>query len=262
MRNKKTPILILILILILFFIIFYINNYKIFREKYDNINNINIVIARYNEKLEWLKEEPFNKYNYIVYNKGNNDNYYKSDKFIIDIKLENVGRETHTYLYHIINNYDNLSNLTIFVPGSLDLEIRHDRAKRLFNEIENNKNYDIFACILGDGTFNHNFTLDNWLSTNEDNRSLNTSESLKLSEIRPFGDWYTKVFGDLNKDGKCFTVNSTFALTKETILKKPKSYYENLITYVNEHHNHETVHYFERSWETVFYPYTNVKYVE
>ena len=41
------------------------------------MNNIILVIARYNENLDWLTEEPFNKYNSIVYNKGINDNFNK-----------------------------------------------------------------------------------------------------------------------------------------------------------------------------------------
>ena len=41
-----------------------------------------IIISRYNENLEWLKENSFNKYNAIIYNKGINDNYYNSPKII------------------------------------------------------------------------------------------------------------------------------------------------------------------------------------
>jgi hypothetical protein len=55
--------------------------------------------------------------------------------------------------------------------------------------------------------------------------------------------------------------NSIFGITTETILKKPKSFYEELIKQVNDHHNPETGHYFERAWESVFYPYINSKHV-
>ena len=37
-----------------------------------------IIISRYNEDLKWTLEEPFNKFRYIVYNKGENDNFEKS----------------------------------------------------------------------------------------------------------------------------------------------------------------------------------------
>jgi hypothetical protein len=71
-----------------------------------------IVVARYNENLDWLKKIKKSKdLKITVYNKGLDD---------IDvpfIKLENKGRESQTYLYHIINNYDNLADQTIFCQG-------------------------------------------------------------------------------------------------------------------------------------------------
>jgi hypothetical protein len=71
-----------------------------------------IVVARYNENLDWLKKIKKSKdLKITVYNKG------KDDINIPYIKLPNIGRESHTYLYHIINNYDNLSDQTIFCQG-------------------------------------------------------------------------------------------------------------------------------------------------
>jgi hypothetical protein len=42
------------------------------------MNNIEIVVARFNEDLRWTCEFPFNHFQYIVYNKGNNDNFNSS----------------------------------------------------------------------------------------------------------------------------------------------------------------------------------------
>ena len=71
-----------------------------------------IVVARYNENLDWLKKIKKSKdLKITVYNKGPDD---------IDvpfIQLPNIGRESHTYLYHIINNYDKLADQTIFCQG-------------------------------------------------------------------------------------------------------------------------------------------------
>ena len=63
-----------------------------------------IVVSRYNENLEWLKEFPFNLYPVIIYNKGTNDEFYKPDNLIKIVNIENVGRCDHTYLYHIVHN--------------------------------------------------------------------------------------------------------------------------------------------------------------
>jgi len=73
-----------------------------------------IVVARYNENLDWLKKIRKTKdIKITVYNKGLDD---ISIDFPI-IKIPNIGRESHTYLYHIINNYDNLADQTIFCQG-------------------------------------------------------------------------------------------------------------------------------------------------
>lgn len=71
---------------------------------------IEIIIARYKEDLSWLKKINKN-IKVTVYNKG------PGDINIPFIKLPNIGRESHTYLYHIINNYNNLADITIFAQG-------------------------------------------------------------------------------------------------------------------------------------------------
>ena len=71
---------------------------------------VEMVIARYNEDLGWLKDVPKN-IKITIYNKGEDDISYPY------IRLPNIGRESHTYLYHIINNYDNLAERTIFCQG-------------------------------------------------------------------------------------------------------------------------------------------------
>jgi hypothetical protein len=82
---------------------------KYIGEKF-NTQEVCLVIARYNEDIEWV-----NSYKdiAIVYNKG--PNFISSLKNII--KIENIGREGHTYLYHIIKNYKNLNKKTIFCQG-------------------------------------------------------------------------------------------------------------------------------------------------
>ena len=64
-----------------------------------------------------INEYPFNKFKAIIYNKGVNDDYVKSSNIIKSIKLLLIifnGRECHTFLFHILENYDNLADVTIF----------------------------------------------------------------------------------------------------------------------------------------------------
>ena len=70
-----------------------------------------IVVARYNESLEWCK--PYASM-CIVYNKGDP----LKNNFGLKIRqLSNVGRESHTYLSHIIYNWDTLNEYTVFLQG-------------------------------------------------------------------------------------------------------------------------------------------------
>lgn len=72
------------------------------------ISQKEIVVAKYNEDVNWLNS--LNGGKVTIYNKGNGD-------LSNSIKLPNVGREPHTYFYHIVNNYDNLSDWTFFTQG-------------------------------------------------------------------------------------------------------------------------------------------------
>ena len=73
--------------------------------------NLTLVVARYNEDLEWLKTLPWR---YVVFNKGDDLAEWVEN----EIKLPNIGREAHSYLIYITSNYDNLSKYTIFVQGN------------------------------------------------------------------------------------------------------------------------------------------------
>lgn len=67
-----------------------------------------LVIAKYNEDISWIKPLA-QKHEIIIYDKSGQKNGF--------IDLENVGRESHTFLYHIINNYRNLADYTVFLQG-------------------------------------------------------------------------------------------------------------------------------------------------
>lgn len=221
-----------------------------------------IVIARYNETLEWVHDHPFQHYDYIVYNKSDNRNFEITSKCTNIIQLPNVGREPHTYLYHIIQNYDNLKDITIFLSGSIDSPNKYDRAKRLMLEIPTSQSsvlsgfFQSTTILRGLG----GFYVDEYACTNERNRVSHPESKIQVSKLRPYGYWYVSTFGD-NEHSRFATYNSMFAIRKTDILQHPKSYYEKLIRQIDNHSNPEESHYFERSWEVVFYPLKNVKYV-
>jgi hypothetical protein len=221
------------------------------------MNNIEIIISRFNENLNWTLESPFNKFQYIVYNKGNNDNFNKTNVKQI-INIQNVGRECHTYLYHIIENYDKLANIMIFFPGSLNLDYKKIKAKiLLYNIIKNNYSTAYFVGQYYQSVKQHfyNFFIDNWKSTDIKNSLLNNESLLQKSEIRPYGKWYTHFFG--NTPAKWSTMCGIFSVDKRDIIQHPIEHYQKLLETINTHSSPEAVHYIERSWGVIFYPLKN-----
>jgi len=248
----------LIILFILLLVIYLLFNY----DKFINFENKNIelVISRYNENLEWLNTEPFNKYSNIIYNKGINDNFITNNKTKNIVKLKNVGRCDETYLNHIIRNYDNLADITIFLPGSLDIEIKKIKAILLINEIEKHQNI-VFIGVKYNNVKNdlYDFQLDNWTASGKSNAEINPESQLELAQTRPFGKWYESHF---NHDIQFVSYQGIIGISKEDILNHPKSYYENLIAELQNSSNPEVGHYFERSWEAIFYKLNNPIYIE
>ena len=74
--------------------------------------NIRMVVAKYKENISWLSKCT-RVQDFTVYDKSGEDSSKTNY-----IPLENVGREAHTYLNHIINYYDNLHDITIFSQGN------------------------------------------------------------------------------------------------------------------------------------------------
>jgi hypothetical protein len=219
--------------------------------EYDS--NIELVVSRYKENLDWLDEPPFNKYRVKCYNKGDDIPKF-SEKQVTMISLPNVGRCDHTYLYHIINNYDNLANLTVFLPAScLDSHKLKTTYKLLYlvdktqTTVFLGKPYNNIREELG------KMFITRHIATNEVNKKANPETELFPCPIRPFGRWYDAMFGNIISKVVCYF--GVFAVSKQHIQQYPKEHYEKLIKFVDSHSNPEAGHYMERSWATIFSPY-------
>ena len=173
--------------------------------------SIKIVVARYNEKLDWIN----NLENVIIYNKGNDDIYLNTIKHPI-MKLPNVGREGHTYYQYIYDNYNNLDDYTIFLQGN-----PFDHSPNLFKTIK-----DIELLIKQEKI---NFkNISEWIIS----MSL---EGCPCHHGLPLKDVYKKLF--VNKDEITnsfqFGAGAQFIVSKETIQKHPKEFYLNIINLLN-----------------------------
>lgn len=248
---NKMFLLFLLIILISFLIL------------YNERKRIDLVISRYSESLEWLCDPEIlscldnDKIDttIYIYNKGIEfpvELCHHFTKYNLRyIELPNVGRCDHTYLYHIINHYNQLADVTIFLPGSGIMEYKKNRS---FNVIK--KSYETLNSVffVNDITLKevYDFQLDLWLSSDESNKKNNKNDSMLKCDIRPFGKWYEHVY---NKSELNYIVFSgIFSVHEEHIRNSSLDFYKKLIKYVETHNNPEAGHYIERSWFVNFQP--------
>jgi hypothetical protein len=223
------------------------------------MNNVKVIISRYNEKLDWLEEEPFCNFQFIVYNKGDNDDFNKTNVIQV-VELPNVGKCDHTYLYHIVNNFENLDDILVFFPGSLNISSKKEKAVEILERIKLNNFQN--AVFIGDYSPNilrqfYNFTINNYYSAFPDNFEKNSSNEVLPSSIRPFGKWYLHNFGNIIVN--YYTYQGIFSVHKNDITQNPKYRYEKLLSQLGLNISPEVGHYVERSWGAIFYPMKNTK---
>lgn len=226
-----------------------------------------VVIARYAEDLEWLCDDEIVKLfksshvHIHIYNKNPNiplssrtSNCLKKFSSTMHV-LQNVGRDAHTYLTHIVSNYEQLADVTVFLPGSCDSCYKTSRCREtLITAITTKK-----SCFIVKKTDHYSeqallkFTIDSYKSTHPSNASVNPEEELEQSPIRPLGSWYKHVFKE-EPSIKYVAWNYIFAVSKEHVHNTPLDAYKEALSYLKNHSNHEVVHYLERCWISIFGP--------
>lgn len=271
--------LFIIIIVIIVFVLTYMNYRQRhvtssvdWYKKFFNIFNIktvkstktvDIVVSRYNEDITWLNEGNASKYPVYLYNKGPNMYNGQINNLKEYMKLQNIGRESHTYLYHIVENYNNLSDITVFLPGSA-YSTAYNKATRtnmILDMVADTNNSIIIGAYHPNSVQKdlYSFKLENYKSTTTENNKINPNVKMELARIRPYGKWFENKFG--NTKTYYIPYSGIIAISKRDILQKPKSYYKSLLSELSYSSNPEVGHYFERSWEAIFYPLHNANYV-
>jgi len=193
--------------------------------------NIDIIISKYKEDLSWVDKLKDNKSinNVFIYNK---DIEHQDD---LQINLPNIGREAHTYLYHIVHNYEKLNEINIFLQGN-----PFDHSKNLFWHINQLKTNNIKIYPFNKITI-------------EDKYSIHRNH-----KIHPNG-LYISYFMDFLFDHKLdinenILVNygAQFACAKKNIINRPKDFYRFLLKFASYEQNPIEAYIFERLWLYIF----------
>jgi hypothetical protein len=219
-----------------------LNMYESLNKRLNNLltkQEAEIVIARYSENINWCHDYS----NLItIYNKGTNN----IPNTLTSIPLNNIGRESHTYLHHIISNWNNLADITFFGQGSLSLD---------------HEPYPLWIYMqpkmetITINLYSSGMHIDN------NNRLMHTRKYLdnikngkmKKAEL-DFVRWWHKYIKKScpSKNKIMWSHGALFSVSRELIKSNSIEYYKNLITCLENHDDPEEGHYFERSWFYIF----------
>jgi hypothetical protein len=188
----------------------------------DNKNQPQIVVARYKEDIDWLYCLGLP---YIIYNKG-------EDIDVPCIKLPNIGREAHSYLYHIVANYENLSNYTLFLQG---YPYDHFPRIRKFilnfpNSINTTKEYSKGCYGLARREWEEDIT--------------------QCHKVKVFPEEIDRIFFKIHLNKYFYAGGAQYLVHKNNIINKPKQFYFDLLNY-HKWDGHEAWS-FERLWPMIF----------
>lgn len=215
-----------------------------------------LVIARYKEPINWLNEHKDKKFRKVyIYNKSKSAVLCKPDGAICEItNLPNVGVCDHTYLYHLVNNYDTLADVTIFLPASGDLQTKRARVDATINKAFETKDTVIYGFLNPQGTKvkQYGFRIDRHVTASKHNQELGDNFRQAPAEVRPFGLWYETHFPGINVP---YESNAgIFAVSRKHVYLRPKEFYQRLLEQVDDSKFHEASHFIERSWPAIFHP--------
>jgi hypothetical protein len=181
-----------------------------------------------------------------IYNKGPPLKEFKS------IQIPNVGREAQTFIYHIIQNYHNLDDVTIFLPGSCMDISKINKTNETLTLALNTKD-SVFVGIEYPNVVKKfgKITKTEWLGTNAENIAFLPTAKVYPAEYRPYSKWYDHYIGK-KVVTKLVAWTAIFAVSRDHILQRPREFYIAINECLNKHSNPEEGHYMEMTWTSIF----------
>jgi hypothetical protein len=215
-----------------------------------NLSSLEIVVAQYREDLSWL----YPKADLVTLYSKAGPEFPPPSCFARRIQLPNIGRESHSYLYHIVNNFNRLADVTVFTQGQIQDHVGPN--------IDLNQILDACKILTPTDPFmvytKHNLKYFNsWSGISHVKKWKAEYDSGVMrranSTPREFWKW---VFGTDSPDVIAFSWGAIFAVRREAIQRRPKEFYERLLKLFESinHINPEEGHYMERIWLNIFVP--------
>jgi hypothetical protein len=194
------------------------------------MSSYKMVVARYNEDVSWSR-----KYNCVVYNKGSD--------LSGSIRLDNVGREAHTYLRHIITNYHNLEDTLLFVQGDP------------FESFSDGKPIDFESLFYidqnGYSDLLHDLSNDRWgdqMSNKDEFTILEWKGRISNPQGYRLKEWWERTTKEPYIRSRSVFWGANFSVKREFILKRSLESYISIYQTLLHDRTPVEAHYCERTW--------------
>lgn len=240
---------------------------------------VDIVVARFHEDVTWLIDlianlkDSHSTVRLFIYDKGF-DTPQEFRKQLYDLisnyqisvhfqRLSNVGREAHTYMYHIINHYHEYKHLIeygvrpyiVFTQGRISDHLpwigqkNYDSTTDLIMQMLHDAKMHPLRCSA-----NH---CSPWNDVNLYDFRLPAFGGPLRSADMSFGEWfdkYVKYDGPFPKtETHKVWMSAIFSVDAKLLIDRPFDYFCQLMTSIPiDSSNPEVAHYFERGWYYVF----------
>lgn len=194
---------------------------------------VELVVARFREDIAWTRNVPRGT-RVSIYDKGGDGRSMEGG-----VALPNIGREAHTYLWHIVRRYDSLAGVTVFCQGH-PFDHAHDLHKVLRGICTGLLTVRDFLWL--------GFIIDTddpcgrrlfvpW-SGNPDRREL------------PLEEFHMALFGRACPGRLLFYPGGQFAVSASCVRSRPLEFYRRALELAASDDLH--AHCFERTWDRVF----------
>jgi len=196
-----------------------------------------LVIAKYKEDISWLGA--LKGWEIFVYSKDPNE----PDPNLT--RLPNVGREAHTYLYHIVKYYDELSELTVFAQAN-----PFDHSPNFVQKLSDLKAGTEYEALSDDEMLFDSFAFPH------------LAASPLSIDRKTFQEFYLSVLNREPPKLMFCKANALFAVSRERLRSRPKEFYQRILkslegetsAELNKRLNVNMIeaHFLERMWHHIF----------
>jgi len=207
-------------------------------------DNIKLIIAKYRENIDWIAKLG---YDYVVYDKGGN----AAENSII---LPNIGREAHTYLTHIVREYDSLAEVNVFMQGN-PFDHIDDQGNGSVETLRSMIEDVVERAVPFKGFAWFKLKCDNLGQPHDLRKPENEGRWSGWGKDIPLGKVFEQLFeAQFPKQIVVRAPTGIFSVTGERIRTRPKQFYEYALQMVENDPDdmNNTGHALERLWQHVF----------